>query len=61
MVITALLPLAFGANKITWAINTAGVFYGFKSYWGNRGDMWDYLAMQDEIKAFEEYYEDVEE
>jgi len=61
MAITALAPLALGANKITCALNVAGFFYGMKSFWGNKGDMRDYLGMQDEIQAFEEYYVDDEE
>ena len=54
-------PLFLGANKFAWAVNAAGFFYGMKPFWETRGDMREYLAMQDEIEDFQEYYEDDEE
>ena len=59
--LASLAPLFLGANKFVWAVNTAGFFYGMKPFWETRGNIREYLKNQDEIEAWEEYYEDVEE
>ena len=59
--IAGVAPLFLKVNKFVWAVNAAGFFYGMKPFWETRGDMREYLAMQDEIEDFQEYYEDDEE